>query len=141
MKTFFLHALAAFMLALAPLACTAQTGGGDPQARAEQITDLMDERLALTDEQYDKIMVINRDAFTQMAEVRAQNPTNGSGDRRSQYQLMQKMRPIMQKRDTQINELLTDDQKIKYAASKEEFRQRMMERRGSGSGSGTTTPK
>lgn len=102
-------------------------GGGprgrmmDPGARA----DMLKKNLSLSDDQTSQVKSIFQDSQSKMEALRS-NSSLSQDDRRSQ------MMSIRKGENDKINELLTPDQKTKYAALQEQMRDRMM--RGGGPG-------
>ena len=126
---------ASIALALLLLCTAAQAQRRGPQRSAEQraqrLTELQAQKIGLTAEQTTQIQAINLQAFQRMDAAR----TAHSGDRQEAMQLL---RDIQQERDAQTLAVLTDEQKLRYEAAKEEFRaamrERMQQRRGGRSG-------
>ena len=127
------------LLALAALLFTttlsAQRRGPQRSAeeRAQKLTELQDQKVGFSAEQKAQVQAVNLEAFKKMDDARA----TAQGDRQA---MLQAIRQINQDRDAQTVALLTEEQKPKYEAAKEEFRawmrERMQQRRGGRGGAG-----
>jgi hypothetical protein len=94
--------------------------------RAQALTNKQHEKLAFTDDQKTKVGEINAEFFSKMDELRASNGGNRRG-------MMQGVQAANKARDAKTVALLSDEQKPKYEAAREEFkemaRQRMQQRK------------
>lgn len=111
-RYFYIFSLFLFLLILS---CEQERG---PRFSVEeQVSDLKEE-LALTDDQADQITDILKEQRNQMENLRE----SFDGER---GQMRDKFREIREKTNTQIKELLTDEQKEKYDEFVEERQSRM----------------
>jgi hypothetical protein len=94
----------------------------DPGKRSQMMKD----RLSLSDDQTSQVKTILEDSRTKMEAVRS-NSSLAQDDRRSQMMTLRKAE------NDKIEGLLTADQKTKYEAMQQEMRGR----RGGGAGGGT----
>lgn len=93
-----------------------------PEERAEKVTAKMTEKLNLTTEQAIKIKQINLDAAKKKEALRAEAKGN-RGEMRG------KVKAIETERNTQIEQLLTNAQKVEYEKMKKHTKKKMKERR------------
>ena len=100
------------MLLLGSLTAFAQRGGGNmtPEARAENQTKMMVERLGLSEEQQKQVYSLNLTRFQKMQELREAQNREG-------------MRDVQEKFQQDMTALLTPEQQEKYKALAEEMRQ------------------
>lgn len=115
-----------------PAQAGAQQGGGgrgmmDPGQRSQ----MMKERLNLSDDQTTQVKAILEDSRTKMEALRS-NSSLSQDDRRSQ------MMTIRKGENDKVEALLTADQKTKYEAMQQEMRGRM---RGGNGGGTPQTPQ
>ncbi len=119
----------AVLLLFGASGATAQAQRRSADERAQRFTELQHNKVGLSDEQKSQLLEINRKAFIATDSARAAN----AGNRQA---IMSALRDINQARDASTLALLTDEQKPKYEAAREEFRaymrQRMQEGRGRG---------
>lgn len=127
-----------FSLLVVSLTWTMASAQTEPRAprrsadeRAQALTDKQHEKLAFTDDQKAKVGEINAAFFVKMDELRAASGGNRRG-------MMQGVQAANKDRDAKTVALLTDEQKPKYEAAREEFRemarQRMQQRKQGGGG-------
>jgi hypothetical protein len=99
--------------------------------RAQALTNKQHEKVNFTDEQKAKVGEINAAFFVMMDELRAASGGNRRG-------MMQGVQAANKDRDAKTVALLTDEQKPKYEAARDEFRemarQRMQQRKQGGGG-------
>ncbi|HUI63718.1 MAG TPA: hypothetical protein VL126_02665 [Bacteroidota bacterium] len=88
------------------------------QLSAEQRAQRLKDTLALSDDQYGKLLTI----FQEMDKKRQELISSGSDDREAR---MQAMRSLSDSTDTKIEALLTADQKTKYEDIKKQRMERM----------------
>ena len=94
-----------------------------PEVRAEKMTARMKEKLALSDEQATKIKAINLEAAKKKDEMKKQ----ADADRAAKKA---KMKTVEQERDAKIQEVLTEEQKAKYAEMKEKMKDKAHKHKG-----------
>lgn len=94
-----------------------------PEERATKLTEKMTKKLDLTAEQAAKVKQINLDAATKKQTLKAAN----KGKRK---EIREQVKAIETDRSTQINLVLTDDQKVKYAKMEKHAKKKMKARRG-----------
>jgi hypothetical protein len=127
-----------FSLLVVSLTWTMASAQTEPRAprrsadeRAQALTDKQHEKLAFTDDQKAKVGEINAAFFVKMDELRAASGGNRRG-------MMQGVQAANKDRDAKTVALLTDEQKPKYEAARDEFRemvrQRMQQRKQGGGG-------
>lgn len=99
--------------------------------RAQALTAKQHEKVNFTDDQKAKVGEINAAFFVKMDELRAASGGNRRG-------MMQGVQSANKDRDAKTVALLTDEQKPKYEAARDEFRemvrQRMQQRKQGGGG-------
>lgn len=108
-----------------PAQAGGQQGGGRGMMDPGRRTQMMKDRLSLSDDQTTQVKAILEDSQTKMEALRS-NSSLAQDDRRSQ------MMTIRKAENDKIEALLTADQKTKYEAMQQEMRSR----RGGGGGGG-----
>jgi hypothetical protein len=127
-----------FSLLVVSLTWTMAAAQTEPRAprrsadeRAQALTDKQHEKVNFTDDQKAKVGEINAAFFVKMDELRAASGGNRRG-------MMQGVQAANKDRDAKTVALLTDEQKPKYEAARDEFRemvrQRMQQRKQGGGG-------
>jgi hypothetical protein len=91
-----------------------------PEQRAKALTEIMKTKLALGPDQATKIAALNLKYAQQMEPV-----IKGSSGK---IMKMMEMRQINEKKEAELQTLLTPDQFAKYQASKEEMREKFEEK-------------
>jgi len=102
--------------------------GGTPEERAKRNTEVLTEKLKLSDDQKAKVLAIYTDQNAAMAKAREE----AGGDRSA---IREKMGKMMAETSTKIEAVLTDEQKPVFKAYQEE-RRKQMEARQNGNGGG-----
>lgn len=99
-------------------------GNFDPEARANRQIEQMKEQLDLTDDQVNELHEIMMEGFENMRNIREemQDPNGGFEGMREQFMEMR------EQQDEKIKAILSDEQREKYEASREEMRGRRRER-------------
>lgn len=114
------------MLALMPIITLAQPKGqrnqGTPEENAQKITERMNEKLSLSEDQYQAVLDLNLDMTEQM-KVTFEETEQVRAEMRS------KMMEIHEDRDAMLKEVLNKEQWEQFIALKEEEKKRMRERR------------
>lgn len=117
------RALAALFLAgVVSQGIPAQAQKHDPASAAQTMSDEMKAELSLSEEQFQKVSVINQDFTKEMAELR-----NADGDRREK---IGRMRDLKEKRETALQAVLDKDQFNRFKAYQKENRKAMRAQRG-----------
>lgn len=98
-----------------------------PEERATQRITVLTERLQINAQQAEQLKPVLVKQFTEQTALFQK--FQGGGDRQA---MMGEMQALRTKYDEQINAVLTDEQKTKYAALVEEERARRMNRGGGG---------
>lgn len=80
-----------------------------PEQRAKQATDRLNATAGLSKEQYDKIMEINKNFFTQREALRNENAGQSADNNNGR----EKMRAMAKERMDKINAILTPEQQQK----------------------------
>ena len=132
-------ALGALALACAlalPAAAQGRWASTTPEQRAEKLTKLMQEKLALTSEQLPKVKAINLDSANKMQAL-----FEGSQSRAEKRQAAQQ---IQQSKEAALKQVFTPEQFEKYEAAREEMqqhgRERMKEHRRDEAAAGEAAP-
>jgi protein CpxP len=102
----------------------AQTNGKKaqktPEERAQRATDVMDKKLALTADQKAKVYAIN------LEDMRKPKPKHVKGEKRD----MAAVKVAMDARDSKINNILDEKQRVSYKEWKEKRKQGLKDRDG-----------
>lgn len=117
-------------LLFAPEALAQQRAGeaAPPDERAERLTERMDQKLELSDQQREEIHEINLDFMYGVEEVKAEIDKEQSRSKR-RGELRSLIKELNQERDQRTRAVLEPAQMEPYEAMKEAFRKRMRERR------------
>ncbi|MFA7419501.1 MAG: hypothetical protein WCZ90_07430 [Melioribacteraceae bacterium] len=107
-----------FVLSLAANSYAQMGGGMSPEERMKRTLEEYKTKLTLTDEQVVKVEAILKAQTEEMATIRA----NAGGDREAMRSAITELRA---KTDKQVEELLTDEQKVAFKKLQEERAQRM----------------
>lgn len=107
-----------FVLSLAANSYAQMGGGMSPEERMKRTLEEYKTKLTLTDEQVVKVETILKAQTEEMATIRA----NAGGDREAMRAAITELRT---KTDKQVEELLTDEQKVAFKKLQEERAQRM----------------
>lgn len=100
----------------------AQAQKHDPASAAQAMSDKMKTELTLSEEQFQKVSVINQDFTKEIAELR-----KADGERREK---MGRMRDLKEKRETALQAVLSKDQFSRFKANQKENRKAMRAQRG-----------
>ena len=107
-----------FVLSLAANSYAQMGGGMSPEERMKRTLEEYKTKLTLTEEQVVKVEAILKARTEEMAAIRA----NAGGDREAMRTAITELRT---KTDKQVEELLTDEQKVIFKKLQEERAQRM----------------
>lgn len=107
-----------FVLSLSANSYAQMGGGMSPEERMKRTLEEYKTKLTLTDEQVVKVEAILKAQTEEMATIRA----NAGGDREAMRAAITELRT---KTDKQVEELLTDEQKVAFKKLQEERAQRM----------------
>jgi Spy/CpxP family protein refolding chaperone len=107
-----------FVLSLAANSYAQMGGGMSPEERMKRTLEEYKTKLTLTEEQVVKVEAILKAQTEEMAAIRA----NAGGDREAMRTAITELRT---KTDKQVEELLTDEQKVIFKKLQEERAQRM----------------
>ncbi len=107
-----------FVLSLAANSYAQMGGGMSPEERMKRTLEEYKTKLTLTEEQVVKVEAILKAQTEEMAAIRA----NAGGDREAMRTAITELRT---KTDKQVEELLTDEQKVIFKKLQEERTQRM----------------
>lgn len=107
-----------FVLSLAANSYAQMGGGMSPEERMKRTLEEYKTKLTLTEEQVVKVEAILKAQTEEMATIRA----NAGGDREAMRTAITELRA---KTDKQVEELLTDEQKVIFKKLQEERAQRM----------------
>jgi len=119
MKVKAIFAMAAmFVLSLAANSYAQMGGGLSPEERMKRTMDEYKTKLTLTDEQVVKVEAVLKAQTEEMTKIRE----NAGGDREAMRTAITELRA---KTDKQVEELLTDEQKVIFKKMQEERAQRM----------------
>ncbi|WP_443938419.1 DUF4890 domain-containing protein [Pedobacter sp. MW01-1-1] len=125
--------ICAFVLSVVTFAHAQQGGGGrmggSPEERAKRNTDVLAEKLKLSDDQKTKVLAIYTEQNAAMAKA-----MQDAGDDRSG--MREKMTKMNAETNTKIDAVLTEEQKPAFKALQEERKKQMEERQKNGGGQG-----
>jgi Spy/CpxP family protein refolding chaperone len=99
--------------------------GVAPEQKAQRMSKVLQKKLSLTQEQYAKVNTILLKRATQMDSLKANH--SATTDRKAK---MESRKAIMMQADTDVKAVLTADQQKNYTDLKNQFKERMKNRRG-----------
>lgn len=102
--------------------------GGTPEERAKRSTEMLSDRLKLTEDQKSKVNAIYLEQGTKMRKMRDSLGGNNNGNQ----SMMSAMRKHNEESEAKIETLLTADQKKLFAEWKEQRAERMKKRQEGG---------
>lgn len=112
--------MAAIMLVCIPSFAQEKMQQKTPEEKAKMISDKMKTELALTDEQYQKVQVINLDFATKSKDIKKE------GTDKSAW--AEKIKPLDEERTTALKGILTPEQFAKYESMKENMKSKMKDK-------------
>ncbi len=118
MKVKAIFSIAVMFILLMSANSYAQMGGGlNPEERMKRTLEEYKTKLSLTEEQIPKVETILKSQLEEMANLRA----NAGGDREAMRYAITELRT---KTDKQVEDILTDEQKVAFKKLQEERAQR-----------------